>query len=182
MKYIFTVIFILLFSKLDAQRGILLVQKKGKTIASYSTSSTITFWNRYGQVASGILGHIRKDSFSILQYRIQRKADMLGFVKFDTIYNGYVFYHKDDISAISRRKPKGTGYKILGGIGMLGGSAMAVLNLVNGRRFGYETVEDYLKPIATRGGIPFLIGLGLSKFYKEEFKIKRKWSIGLLEY
>ncbi len=165
----------------QAQRGSLLIKKKNKVDATFTIGAHLNLQDVNNDYYTGILAHVKKDSFSILNYRIITKGSPLGFVVFDTIYNGYTFFHKSDIVAMNRAKPKGYWFKIVGGLAVLGGAGMTVLQLVNGGRFNYDGA-DYAKNIALKGVIPFFAGIGIKKLYKTQYFFKRKYKIDLMQY
>jgi hypothetical protein len=176
------IFFIFLTTQLVAQRGFLLVKKNNKTVATYTTGQKITIQHIYGFQNEGLLAHIRTDSFSLLNYRILRKSTFQGFVYFDTIYNGYTFYNIADIKSIERRKPKGFGFKLFGGIGKLSGVGLGILNIANGRRFGYSGYKEYTKAFALNGILPYVAGALIGKLYKTHFVFRKKYSISLMEF
>ncbi len=174
-----TMFFIIL--NVNAQRGFLLIKKNNKTVESYSTGAPITFTHYYKYNVQGLLAHIKKDSFSILQYNIQKKMDPRGFVYFDTIYNGYAFFALNDVAILPRRKQKGKLVRMTSGASFLASGAISVLSIVNGIRFKDKSAT-ILKNVIYKGGGLFLLGTGLSKLYPNYYKLGKKFTLALMQF
>jgi hypothetical protein len=176
-------ILVLLFfpaSGLFAQRGFLFVKKNAKTVQTYTTGMPVTLQHKFDYQIQGVLAHIKKDSFSVLQYTIVKKITDKGFVFFDTAYNGFTYYSIDDIKSIPIKKNKSI-LQTAQGASYLAGFGISVLSLVNGIKFN-ETGSQILKDVAIKGGGLFALGKVLGLLYKTEFKIGRKFRLVTLPY
>lgn len=181
MKQILTILIILHFSTtVNAQRGFLLIKKNEKTVQTYTTGAFITLEHKFGYRVSGILAHIKKDSFSILNYNIQKKIDYRGFVIFDTVYNGYSYFDKNDIKSIPIKKRRNI-LQTASAASYLASMSFTILAIVNGVKFS-DSLSEIGKNVAIKGGGFFALGLGLSKLTRTEYKMGKKFKIGLMQF
>jgi hypothetical protein len=180
-KLLKSIFFLLVVNTSTAQRGFLLIKKHNKTIESYSTGLPILFTHHYGYNVQGLLAHIKKDSFSILQYTIQKKRDPMGFVFFDTIYQGYTFFALTDVASFPRRKQKGKLVQMASGASYLASMGIVGLNIVNGIKFKdkFTTIAQY---VVVRGGGLGALGFGLSKIYPNDYRIRKKFRLALMQF
>jgi hypothetical protein len=133
-KFLLLLVFAIISFTSVAQRGFLFVSKKDKKVLTLTTGTFVQMRHHYGYTIQGILGHIRKDSFSVLSYSINKSINDKGFVFFDTIYNGYTFYSIHDIASIPIKKNKSI-FKTAQGASYLASMSLTVLSLVNGIKF-----------------------------------------------
>jgi hypothetical protein len=180
-KFLIFIYLLCVVNTANAQRGFLLIKKNNKTVESYSTGLPILFTHHYGYSVQGLLAHIKKDSFSILQYAIQKKMDQMGFVYFDTIYQGFSFFALHDVASIPKRKQKGKLVQMASGASFLASGAITVLSIVNGIKFK-DNLPTISKNVATKGGGLFLLGFGLSKLYPSNFVFRKKFRLALMQF
>jgi hypothetical protein len=181
MKIIFAIIILHLFSTgLHAQQGMLLIQKNKRTVKAYYTGSNIIMKHKYGYTIQGILAHIKKDTFSILNFTIKRIDLGMGFARFDTVYNGYSFFSIMDIKSIPIIKTKSL-LEVAEGLSYLGATGITLASLINGLKFK-ENIGTIGKEVAVRGGGLFLLGKSLSLFNKKNYVFNKKYSIALMQF
>jgi hypothetical protein len=180
MHKLLWICFLLLAQLSFSQRGLLLVQKKGKTIKTYSTGSYVQMEHRFGYSIVGVLAHIKTDTFSILNYSIQRSINDKGFVFFDTLYNGYTYYNKSDIKNIKIETNKSI-YQTAEGASYLASGAFTILALVNGFKFK-ENIGTIGKEVAIRGVGFYALGRFFKLLYKEVYPIGKKYKIQLMQF
>jgi hypothetical protein len=164
-----------------AQRGFLLVQKKNKTIESYTTGAPIVLQHKYNYTIQGLLAHIKKDSFSVLNYTIQKKIDPRGFVYFDTLYNGYTFFAISDIKGIPKKDKRKSIIETASGASFLLGTSFTIVSLVNGIKFS-DSLEEIGKNVAIKGGGFFALGWVLKKLKPTFYTFGKKYKLHLMQF
>jgi hypothetical protein len=170
----------LCLSSAFAQRGFLLIKKNNKTIETYTTGAFISMQHKYGYTINGLLAHVDKDSFSILNFMFQKKFSPMGFVFLDTIYNGYTYFSVKDIKRIPKRKNKSI-LKTLQGASYLASSGYAAISIINGIRFGDE-LSTIGKNLAIKSGGFFAFGYFLGVIHKDYFNIGKRFKISLMQF
>jgi hypothetical protein len=173
-------VLLLTLSLAKAQRGFLFIQKNNKTVQTYTTGVSISMQHHYGYPIQGILAHIRNDSFSVLNYSIQKKITYNGFVYFDTLYNGYTFYSIHDIKSVPIKKNRSILQTAQGAAYLLAFS-FTTLSIVNGIKFkqNFNTIS---KDVALKGGGFFVLSRLLGWLHKDQYIIGKKYKVALMEY
>jgi hypothetical protein len=177
-----TLLFVFLFCTLNtvAQRGFLMVQKNGKTIKTYTTGSYITLNQLNGRPITGLLAHVKNDTFSVYNYNIVRRGDYMGAVWFDTIYRGYQFFRPDEVKSIFIKKNKSI-LQTIEGASYLLGVIFTATNIVNGIRIK-DNFGNIAKNVAIKGGGFFVLSTLLSFTHKEYYVFNKKLKLKLMPY
>ncbi len=181
MKLLYTILFLLFICiHTTAQQGLLVVQKNKRTVKTYSTGSNIIMQHKYGYTIQGILAHVKKDSFSILNFSIKRVDLGMGFARFDTAYNGYSFFSIKDIKSMPIIKTKSL-LEVGEGLSYLASTGITIASIVNGIKFK-ENIGTIAKDVAIKGGGLFLLGKFFSLFIKKDYVFKKKYTIALMQF
>lgn len=176
MKKMFVYIMAFLFAgQLQAQASldmIVLKNRKNRTKKTFFSGIPITFQDKTGQLYSGKIKKVAKDSFFIQQYDIRAVGTMWGTQVQDTISSYLVKFHTNEVAWVV--KPR-TSFELFknGSLMMIGGAGYGVLHAVNALYLGEPVLWSNM---AIAGGA-VAAGYALRKMRNNRYVIGRKYKL-----
>ncbi len=155
MRSIFLSIFLFPFFGIAQSADFIVVKKKGKTIRSYYSGTSIIMKTKNGAFRNAVISGIRNDSIFLREYVIRQIPTTIGTTIMDTAGSFRYAYHYNDIAMLDPSNKRG--FNIKGSGAALTGGGM-LLVLASG--VVYLADRDNFSP-ALLGASAGLAGLGL---------------------
>ena len=157
MKIIFTLLLLLTVMHTRAQRDLLVLEKNGSNVKTYSEGIDITVETIYHQWFEGIITAIRHDSVFI---------------------NGFPFHYKE-IATIKKNRSK-LNYEADGVLLMAAGAGVIILGAVNGWYRGDNAGKWYTSTSYITAGALLLGGYLLTKARYKYYHLGKKYTLTYL--
>lgn len=173
---LFFLLLILLQNATFAQRDLLVLKQRNKTIQTWVSGSLISFQYSSKQWIEGIIKTIRNDSIVIEQIRLVQVANQFGFPTIDTAKMGLLKLHVNEIYGMPKRN-FGSGIFTNGILFQLGSSAYMFLNIFNSliqKEQVFSTVN--LSRLGVAGAV-FIVGGILRASHKTYIILGKKYHI-----
>ncbi|MFZ9301675.1 MAG: hypothetical protein ACO23V_11965 [Chitinophagaceae bacterium] len=155
---------------------VVLRNKQNRTIKSYFSGIPITFADNTGQVISGVVKKVLRDSLYIQQYDIRRSATMWGTPVQDTVGAYTLKFHSNEIVWI--KKNRGTIEPIRNGtVFMIGGLGYGLLHSINAAYLGEPILWSNL---AVAGGA-IAGGYIMKKLRSNRYVIGKKYTLNYID-
>lgn len=142
----------------SAQNDVLVLQKKGKHIRSYTIGSELDMETVYNQRFQGTITNMRHDSIFL---------------------NGQP-WHVNEIAMIHRLRT-GSGFLVIGTALMVAGGGIIILGAVNGLYRGDKIGDWYTRSGLITAGIVTLGGYLLRRSYYIKYPIGKKYKLRYIE-
>ncbi|MFN5641575.1 MAG: hypothetical protein ACK4V4_07910 [Sphingobacteriales bacterium] len=155
---------------------VVLRNKQNRTIKSYFSGIPITFADKTGQVTSGTVKKVSRDSIYIQQFDIRRTATMWGTQVQDTVGAYLLKFHPNEIVWIKKNRSSIEPIRN-GSVFMIGGLGYSALHSINAAYLGEPILWSNL---AIAGGA-VAAGYIMKKLRSNRYVIGKKYTLNYID-
>ena len=163
-----------------AQKDLLLLKHKNKSVQTWTSGSYILFQFSNKQWIEGMIKSIKNDSLLIDQIQVRQVANQFGYPTLDTVHFGLLKLHINEVYGLPQ---KNFHSNILnnGSLFLMGSSAYVFLNLVNSLvKKDAILGSDNLPKLGMSVGV-FMLGKILQNTHKNIIQIGPKFTLSTIK-
>jgi len=164
----------------SAQKDLLLLRHKTKSVQTWTTGSYILFQFSSKQWIEGIIKSIKNDSLLIDQIQVRQVGNQFGYPTLDTVHFGLLKLHINEVYALPQ-KSFHTNMLNNGTLFIMGSTAYVFLNIVNSLVKNDAILgSDNLPKIGIAVG-GFILGKVLQSTHKNIIQIGPKYTLSTIK-
>lgn len=165
---------------LAAQKDLLLLKHKSKSVQTWTRGSYILFQFSSKQWIEGIIKSIKNDSLLIDQIQVRQVGNQFGFPTLDTVHFGLLKLHINEVYGLPQ-KSFHTNLLNNGTLFVMGSTAYVFLNIVNSLVKNEAIVgSDNLPKLGIAVG-GFMLGKLLQSTHKDIIQIGPKYTLSTIK-